>query len=360
MRQADAQPLGIGQPGGGGAEQGQDVFQRLPTRREGRGGKAPLGCCIADAKLHPKRFGNVARHLDHRRLDQHLRAAGVKLGDQGGNIGLNCRRRAHYDGVGFKRGLYRHIARCRCHRCGWCCDVTGRAILQRGGDRVGDFGPRAADQTAQHISQSRRIGEFQAIDPGHRVDIGNGAARHIHIGNQPRYHPKGRLIRSQEQQVRRSLCRDARPAGPGRGGQHSGNRRTNLNGVGMFQPDGVGFHLTAKVKAACDGFDAGDVFRCVGDDQRICSRHRLDIAEPGHQRAQRHHGGFGGEILQLDQAGDDIQSAGRGGTSDTAPLTDGGKRHHPPDRAGPDGGKALTAENRLIQLPHPLAVQRLR
>ena len=83
----------------------EDRLERPPAVGEGGRREPGLRRRVAEAELHAQRLGDVARNLDDRRLDQHLRPALVELRDQRPEVVLDLGPRPDHHRVDVGGGL---------------------------------------------------------------------------------------------------------------------------------------------------------------------------------------------------------------------------------------------------------------
>ena len=376
-------PFGVRAGGDRHPQQRQDVLERQAAFRERGGREGGVGRRVAEPELHAELLGDVAGDLGDRRLDQHLRTPLVELRHQPGQVVLHLGPGADHHGVDLDRRLDRYVLRgergdrraleaelgLADRGVGLLRDIEAvgdRGLLHRSGgvERLGDrvlhrrLGADA-DDAAQHLGHAGRVGVAKAVDAGDRHQRRRLAAGLVEVGDH-QADPVGQLGAAADEQhvvagVDRHPHREA-----ALGAEHPGQRRGDLGGVDVADRDGGELGAVALVEAAGDRLDPVDVLDGVGDDEGVGLGQRLDVAEAGDQRPERGDGGGGGEVVELHQAGDDVEAAGVGAVAElAAAFAHHGLRDDAPDRARAQRREPLHPQHRLEEVPDPLLGQLL-
>ena len=237
-----------------------------------------------DGPLHAQGVGDVAGHLDNRRLHQYLGARHIELAH-------DVLQRVHRFRLGQQDqrveafiGADQHVLRAAGRR--------GAAAFRAG---------QARRQFAEGGGQGLGIVVAQANHPG----VGR-----THAGCVQRPGHGGQLgacrrRAEQDQAVGAPIGDHLGAAGaaglaPGDGGVE-GFRRVHYPGVPQVEHAVV--LLVLLVQLADQLLQAGDVGAPVADDQRVAAGHGRQVAVLRHQRADQRQQLAGGVVLHLDQAG---------------------------------------------------------
>ena len=336
----------------------------------------------AEAELDAELLGDVARDLDDRRLDQHLRAPLVELRDQLREVGLDLRARPHHHGVDVGRRLHADVlGREGGHR-GRRPRPWARPRPRRGCPGLPRSLPRRSPSPPSGVARgpgcraTRRPGWWRpparrSPRPGPRPARRRrrtAGGRRAWTGTSEGPCRPGRsrvwairrtsatcsgLPRTRSALLRGSTatCGAGAPSAPPK---HLLDARGELGRVGVLDEDRADLVAVALRRAdrAISSIRA-DVLGHVGDDERVGLGQRLDVAEGRDQRPERGGRRGRGEVAEAARAG----SPRRGGRwrsgilEPAAPLAHLVLRDHPPDAARAQGREALDPQHRQEQLP---------